>query len=126
MEMSKVHAKRFCGKFGNQYAYLLDAIYNPDSDESMTDEEKIKYFFDRFEKEYVCPQTIRLYPSECDRLEQWLRGLPSCINIAFYWSDIIEIGKSWGFCTDEKKEEKFCERWWHTIAFRLLHLRNCL
>lgn len=111
-------------KIGVQFAYVLDAI-NIDND-SATDKERICYFFDSFEKEYNSAYEKRYYPRLQDRISAYLRGLPSCISIDFYNSDIVKIGKSWGYCGTPRKESAFINNWFDCIAFRLMQLKEVL
>lgn len=94
--------------------------------ENATDKEKINFVFKTFEDEYGNPYNKRIYPNECERLAQYLRGLPSCVNVAFADYDIIQIGKSWGFCKTSKAEDKFVENWFDVCAFRLIQMRDML
>lgn len=113
---------------GKQFAYVLDAIdvtdYEGNEIENVSDKEKVKFFFDTFEKEYNCEYYRKIYPNLQQRISQYIQGLPNCINIAFYNYDIINIGKSWGYCQTERKENEFVNNWFSVIAFRLLQLKD--
>lgn len=110
---------------GKQFAYILDAIHS-DTREFSTDKERIEYFFECFNKEYNDEYYKRIYPNETDRIANWLQGLPSCIGIDYENSTIIEIGKSWGYCKTEKKENEFIENWFFQIALKLRQLRDMI
>lgn len=114
-------------RFGVQFAYVLDSICVEDEQgndlENVSDEEKVSYVFKRFEKEYNYLNNKIRYPNEQERIKNWLMGLPSCVNIAFMNYDIEQLGKQWGFCQTEKKAALFAERWFNTVALRLLQLR---
>ena len=112
-------------RFGVQFNYLLDSI-NTEIGENVTDKEKINFVFDTFNNEYNDAYNKRRYPNECERLANYLRGLPSCIHIAFSDYDIIQIGKSWGYCKTPKQEANFVNNWWSVMAFRLIQMRNVL
>lgn len=113
-------------RYGVQFEYLFDCIDTEQIGESSTDKEKVDFVFKTFETEYGNPYNKRIYPNECERLAQYLRGLPSCVNIAFTNYDIIQIGKSWGFCKTSKAETKFIENWFDMCAFRLIQMRDML
>lgn len=113
-------------RYGVQFEYLFDCIDTEQIGESATDKEKINFVFKTFEDEYGNPYNNRIYPNECERLAQYLRGLPSCVNIAFTNYDIIQIGKSWGLCKTSKAEANFVENWFDVCAFRLIQMRDML
>lgn len=109
---------------GVQYAYILDSIENVDSEVALTDKEKVAYFFEHFNKEYNNEYTKRCYPDTQTRIGEYLKGLPSCIGIAFSDYEIEQIGKSWGYCKTDKERAKFVDGWFDTIAYRLLKLKE--
>lgn len=113
-------------RYGVQFEYLFDCINTEQIGENATDKEKIDFVFKTFEDEYGNPYNKRTYPNECERLSQYLRGLPSCVNVAFADYDIIQIGKSWGFCKTSKAEDNFVEKWFDVCAFRLIQMRDML
>ena len=113
-------------RYGVQFGYLFDCIDTEQIGENATDKEKINFVFKTFEDEYGNPYNKRIYPNECERLAQYLRGLPSCVNVAFADYDIIQIGKSWGFCKTSKAEDKFVENCFDVCAFRLIQMRDML
>lgn len=106
-------------KVGVQFGYILDAI-NLEG----TDLEKVSYFFDSFNAERNSAYDKRCYPNLQDRIAEYLKGLPSCIGIAFSDYDIEQIGKSWGYCKTDKQVAKFVDNWFDTIAFRLIQLKK--
>lgn len=112
---------------GNQFAYILDSITVANfigNEIDATDKEKVKYFLDTFEQEYNYVNNKKLYPNLQNRIANYIQGLPSCINVAFENYAIIEIGKSWGYCTSERKESEFINNWFSCIAFRLIQLKE--
>ena len=113
-------------RYGVQFEYLFDCIDTEQIGESATDKEKINFVFKTFEDEYGNPYNKRIYPNECERLAQYLRGLSSCVNIAFTNYDIIQIGKSFGLCKTSKAETNFVENWFDVCAFRLIQMRDIL
>lgn len=113
-------------RFGVQFGYLLDGINTDEIGENATDKEKINFVFDTFNNEYNGACSKRRYPNECERLANYLRCLPSCIHIAFSDYDIIQIGKSWGYCKTQRQEADFVNNWWSRCAYRLIQMRNKL
>lgn len=116
---------RECKKVGVQFAYILDCIYN-DEKGNMSDKEAINYFFEAFNKEYNDSYNKRLYPNLQERISQYIQGLPTCISIAFTDYDIINIGKTWGYCKTEKQRIDFQNNWFSIIAWRLIQLEEKL
>lgn len=113
-------------RYGVQFEYLFDCIDTEQIGADATDKEKVAYVFTCFEREYGNAYNKRIYPNECERLSQYLRGPPSCVNVAFTDYDIIQIGKSWGFCKTSKAEDRFVEKWFDVCAFRLIQMRDML
>lgn len=112
---------------GNQFAYVLDAINVTDYDGNeidANDKERVKYFFECFNNEFNYEYNKRRYPNLQNRISEYIKGLPSCINIAFENYKIAEIGKSWGYCKTERKENEFINNWFTVIAFRLIQLKK--
>lgn len=106
-------------KVGVQYAYILDAI-----DFEGSDLEKVDFFFYNFNEEYNSEYEKRRYPNLQVRIAEYLKGLPSCIGIAFSDYDIEQIVKSWGYCKTDKQAAKIVSDWWSVIASRLLQLKE--
>lgn len=104
---------------GVQYAYILDSI-----DFEGSDIEKVKFFFDSFNAERNSAYDKRCFPNLQDRIANYIQGLPTCIGISFSDYDIIQIGKSWGYCNTDKQAEKFVYNWFNSIAFRLIQLKR--
>lgn len=113
-------------RFGIQFDYLLGGINTDEIGENATDKEKINFVFDTFNDEYGNAYNKRAYPSEQERLANYLRGLPSCCSIAFADYAIAQIGKSWGYCKTPRQEADFVNNWWNRCAFRLIQMRKLL
>lgn len=111
-------------KVGVQYGYILDAIEHENNNAVLTDKEKVAYFFDCFYKEFNDYNNQSIYPNTQKRISEYLRGLPSCIGIEFSDYEISIIGKSWSYCKTDKQTAKFVDRWFDTIAYRLLKLKE--
>lgn len=113
---------------GKQFSYVLDSINVTDYDGNeiaeVTDKERVKYFFDCFNAEYDSPYMREVYPNLQDRISQYLQCLPNCIHVAFRNYEILQIGKSWGYCKTERKENQFIANWFNYMALRLLQLKD--
>lgn len=106
---------------GLQFAYVLDIIDVEDYGmTATTDSEKVRAFFEIYNEEYDNQHNRRLYPNECQRLANYIQGLPSCISIAFTNYDISEQLKAWGL----KGTPANVDAWFERIAARLLKLRE--
>lgn len=117
------------GKQGAQFQYVLNCIINSSlaNDEGLefdTHLDAIRFFFETFNKEFNYIQNRKRYPNLTDRIEDYLRGLPSCFNIEYWNDEIAKIGEEWGYCQTEKKTESFVENWWHMIAYRIIQIAN--
>lgn len=112
--------------YGVQFEYLLDCISTDEIGADATDKEKVAYVFTCFEREYGNAYNKRIYPSEVVRLEQYLRGLPSCISVEFCDYNIIQIGKKWGYCETSTSELVFAKNWWRLVSLRLILMRDLL
>lgn len=112
-------------KLGVQFAYVLDCIYNDEKD-NMSDKEAINYFFECFNAEYNSSYNRRICPNYQERITEYIKGLPSCFNADFCDFNIINIGKSWGYCKTDKQAAKFAYDWFNVLAYRLIQLREKL
>ncbi len=103
------------------FAYILDSVYSEDFDiKTMTDKERIGFLLDTFFDEKVKYDRRRM--CVFDLLREWLQGLPSAINVAFYYSDIAVTGKCMGYCKDARSEAHFINNWWGILAQQILRL----
>lgn len=114
---------------GVQCCYILDCIKNSSvvNDEEIeigSDKEAIELFKKYFNEEFNYSYNKKRYPILQNRIEQYLKGLPSVCSVAYSDYDIKQIGKSWGFCQSEKKADKFVEDWWSVLAFRIIQLAD--
>lgn len=106
---------------GAMFAYILDSVYSDEiNTESMTDKERIEYILDTFFDEKVKYDRRRM--CVFDLMREWLQGLPSAINVAFYYSDISETGKKMGYIKDARSEAHFINNWWGILAQNILRL----
>lgn len=112
---------------GAQFAYLLDAIYNPDTGEQFaTDADAVRYIWGRFNEEFNHEYNRRRCPNLSQRVGEWFAGLPSGVSIAFTYCDIEQVGKSWGYCQTERKAEKFCADWFGVLGLRFVQMVEAL
>lgn len=100
----------------NYKRYILDTIDEVDCDDCKltTDEEKIKYIFDRFNSEY--DWAIERY-GKVKAMTEWLQGL--ALNIPYMYDEIIELAIAMGSIDDnptEKLETKVINNYWSFMA----------
>lgn len=58
-------------------------------------------------------------------IKDWIQGLPTCLHIAFYNCDILELAKTWGSLPinpTEKQEDKILENYWSFMANKISQL----
>lgn len=112
---------------GNQFAFVLDSInvenYNLDP-ETTSDKEKVSLFFKCYNQEFNHEWNKKQYPNECQRIGEYIQGLPSCFNTIYWEEEIIKIGQSWGYCQTNKKASDFVNNWFRGCGFRLLQLKE--
>lgn len=108
---------------GVQYSYILDSVYSDIVDvDSLSDKEKVELVFETFNLEYNYEYNRRCIPNLQDRIAEYLKGLPTVLVVAFSDYNIVEIGKSWGYCKSDKQAAKFAYEWFGFIAYRLIKL----
>jgi len=99
------------------YEYILHSIDAEGYGRTLTnDRERIQFLMDTFKSEYGWAiNRMGAYKA----FNEWLQGLPSSINIAYNYSDIINIGKNIGvldYTASDKKIDKFTDNWFSFIA----------
>lgn len=111
------------GKYAPANAYILASIMAEGYlDNPVTDSEKLAFLRATFKSEYGWAIQRN---GEFAALVEWLQGLPSSINIAFYNHDILRLAREWGSLPDsasEKQEDKILESYWRYMAMRILGL----
>ena len=86
--MTKLHHTEYKK---NYKKYILSTIETGINDEPLkTDEQKIKYIFDRFYSEYYIPGK----GNKQKAMSEWLSGL--ALDIEFYYSDIVNLAIKMG------------------------------
>ena len=107
--------------------YIIDSIDASEyGKELKNDNEKIEFLRDTFQSEYGF--AIQRYGIQ-GAIKEWLQGLPSCINIAFYNYDILILAREWGSLKEgatEKQEDKILDNYWNYIASKICVLFNTL
>lgn len=104
------------------YDYVLNAI-----DFDGTEKEKLNFFWETFKSEYGYAENFKRYGTMQKTVEEWLKGLPSAVNIDFTYYDIEKLLREWGYLKDNstpKKVEKEVDFYWHRCAGALLILLN--
>ena len=89
--MTKLHHTEYKKNYKN---YILSTIETDNEDKPLkTDQDKIKYIFDRFYSEYYC-HNIPLRVGKQKAMSEWLSGL--ALNIEFYYDDIVKLAIKMG------------------------------
>lgn len=111
-------------KYEKIYQYILDSIDYDDLKENTTDEEKVSKFIEVFHSEYDDAYRRKIYPVLSFRIANYLQGLPSICSVAYenYW--IAELGKRWGYVTDNESECRFINNWFRMIALHIIEMAD--
>lgn len=109
-------------KYEKIYQYILDSIDCDDLKDNASDEEKVSKFIEVFHSEYDDVYRRKIYPILSIRIANYLQGLPSICSVAYenYW--IAELGKQWGYITDNESESRFVNNWFRMIAVRIIEM----
>lgn len=110
--------------YTQENTYIIESIDNSGYSENVleTDKDKLKFLRDTFLAEYGW--NIK-QDGELKALQNWLMGLPSAINIAFYNHDILQLAKQWQTLpadATEKQEDKVLANYWQFMAMRIISL----
>lgn len=104
--------------------YLLSTIDGDGYDVTPeTPEQKIKFVFDCFEREFNHRNNRIRYPQLRDRFAQYLMGLPSCISVPFTYNKIIALSKEMGYYTSID-EDYIIENHFNFMAQNIVKLRD--
>jgi len=110
--MTKLHHTEYKKNYKN---YILSTIEEDTEGKPIkTDEEKIKYIFDRFYSEYGW-NIERVGKQKA--MSEWLSGL--ALDLEYYYSDIIKLAIKMGSIDEnpsEKMQNKVCENYWDFMA----------
>lgn len=99
--------------------YIFNCIYSEEF-ELKNNTQKLEYVLSCFKAEYGFNiQRLGLYKA----FSEWLQGLPSCFNIAFYNGDILNLAKKWGQePKTENQENKIISQWFDFITNQFFKL----
>ena len=110
--MTKLHHTEYKK---NYKKYILDTIETDNDDKPIkTDNDKIKYIFDRFNSEYGWHiNQVGKYQA----MSNWLAGM--ALNIECYYSDIIPLAIKMGSLEEnasQKLKDKVCDNYFPFMA----------
>ena len=112
---------------GKQFAYLLDAIHNPDTGKAFaSDAEAVRYMWERFNEEYNHEYNRRRYPNLSQRVGCWFACLPTGVGIAYTNANITAIGQAWGYCRNDYEVERFVRDWFFVMGWRFVQMVQAL
>lgn len=111
-------------KYEKIYQYILDGIDYEDLKENATNEEKIRTFIDVFHSEYDNAYRRKIYPTLSVHIANYLQGLPSVCSVAYENYRIAEMGKQWGYVTNDESESRFINNWFRLIADRIIEMAD--
>ena len=118
--MTKLHHTEYKK---NYKKYILDTIETDNEDKPLkTDQEKIKYIFDRFNSEYSW-EINRVGKQKA--MTDWLSGL--ALNIKFYYEDIVKLAIKMGSVEEnpsEKLQARVKENYWSFMANIILGFKK--
>ena len=111
-KMSKLHHTEYKKNYKN---YILSTIEEDGEGKPLnTEQEKIKYLFNRFNSEYGF-MIERVGKQKA--LAEWLSGL--ALDLEYCYSDIIKLAIKMGSIDEnpsEKMQSKVCEKYWDFMA----------
>ena len=112
--MAKLHHTEYKK---NYKKYILSTNETDNEDKPLkTDQDKIKYIFDRFYSEYYC-HNIPLRVGKQKAMSEWLSGL--ALNIEYYYDDIVKLAIKMGSIDEnpsEKLQARVIENYWSFMA----------
>lgn len=111
-------------KYEKIYQYILDCIDYDGLKDDATDEEKVSKFIEVFHSEYDDAYRRKIYPILSIRIANYLQGLPSVCSVAYENYQIAELGKQWGYVTDNESESRFINNWFRMIALRIIEMAD--
>lgn len=106
-------------------SYILAAIdFEGENGKTfITEEEKITELMRRFKSEYWYPANQAYYGTMTKALASWLQGLPSEIDIAFYYNEIDSLLIEWGYLKHTSREstiDRERDQYWLYLAGELI------
>lgn len=104
----------------NVKTYIINSFDFSDYDvEPVTVQEKIEFVKNEFESSMKW-NIDRLGHQKA--LSEWLSGLPSCLNIAFNYCDILDLAVEWDSIPEnytDKQADKITDNYWNFMANKL-------
>ena len=118
--MTKLHHTEYKK---NYKKYILNTIETDNDDKPIkTDNEKIKYIFDRFNSEYGF-MIDRVGKQKA--MSEWLSGL--ALDIEYYYDDIVKLAIKMGSIEEnpsEKLQARVKENYWNFMANVILGFKK--
>lgn len=107
--------------------YILSCINAEEyGKENLTDKEKVQFVIDCFVAEkwnWQKKQKISLQSA----FTEYLQGLPTCLTLAFYNSDIVKLAEEIsGNTYNEKIADKILENYWRFMTAKFFRLAKSL
>jgi hypothetical protein len=103
--------------------YILNSIDSSNYNiECKNDFEKLQFLYNTFVKEY-CFQPQHKYSTQ--HFSEWLQGLPSSINIVFYYNEIEEKLREFDIINEKTPQriiDGYLQNWFLRIAVNFLGL----
>ena len=118
--MTKLHHTEYKKNYKN---YILNTVETGLNDEPLkTDEEKINYILDRFNKEYgFLIDRVGKHKA----MAEWLSGL--ALDIDYYYDDIVKLAIKMGSIDEnpsEKLQARVKENYWNFMANIIIGFKN--
>lgn len=112
------------------FAYILNAVISAEEvkinygvEIENTEAARLAFVVECFKQEYWHEYNRRRYVNPVRGFEEWLRCLPSALNIDCY--GIVEIAVEWGSLPEdytERQGEKVINNWFNFIANKFFQL----
>jgi hypothetical protein len=100
--------------------YILSCVnfegYDKYAGVQMSEVDRLRAVYQIFKSEYLYPENLVKYGNERNVFAEWLRGLPSSLNIEFRDSEILKMGYEWEFIKTESGEGRFINHWFDRMA----------
>jgi len=83
---------------------------------------------DCFKSEFLHKNNIRIYQRDPAKVfGEWLSGLPSTINIAFYNHEVLDLAYLFDLLpatATEQEQDKFLNNWFELVASEVLRMHT--
>ena len=100
---------------GKQFAYILDDVLTGEQFDGLNDAEKINAFLNQFRDEFNYEYNRRRYPNPARRIGEYLQGLPTGVNIDYWYDAIIERLQSFGIRISYLHNGEYDARTWKML-----------